>query len=591
MNVKHAFIILLLFLILASAVTMVSADDDKSYTIDNALINLTIHSNGLLHVEENLKYSFKGSYNGVYRDIPLKQGESIENIKVSADGAYTALEQSDEDGFKHLKIYLYSDKGHTKGIQDRDVTVHIRYDMKNTVTLFNDAGGLQYKVWGDGWDVGVGKVVLNVKMPGKTGNQYYLDPAEYNSTGEIKGDTITAESKSIPKNTLYELLVIMPLSDFDKNAANAKHIDSSGKDMIIKNHNDSINSRNFWNTTWLILGLLTLLGPVIALLTYLKFGREPEVEYDGIYEREPPSDDSPEVVNAIYATGNIGKPDMDGFEACILNLIDKKVLKLSNVYNEDTETNDLYIEFSEDTSDLKAEEKDVYDILYNFSYDNILNLSALNTTLSNESDARWFMEQYHTWQENVENDLTAKVENEFVSTGASIIKIFAGIGVVYGIIIGFFGFITDLPNGRFALYGGVFIFIFSLILLRCNDDTFGHWSSEGREIYLKWKNFKKFLNDNSLIKEHPPESIVIWRKYLIYGAALGIADKVYENMKLYETDFDFYNDDIFLYHHYGGYYMMHNAIITGEHVSMPSTDGSDFGNFGGGSGGGGGGAF
>ena len=113
-------------------------------------------------------------------------------------------------------------------------------------------------------------------------------------------------------------------------------------------------------------------------------------------------------------------------------------------------------------------------------------------------------------------------------------------------------------------------------------------------IYLKWKNFRKFLKDNSLINEHPPESIVVWRKYLIYGAALGVADKVYESMKLQEKNFpeySYYDDDIFLYHHYGGYYMMHHAIMTGESAANPSSDSSDFGSFGGGSGGGGGGAF
>ena len=109
--------------------------------------------------------------------------------------------------------------------------------------------------------------------------------------------------------------------------------------------------------------------------------------------------------------------------------------------------------------------------------------------------------------------------------------------------------------------------------------------------YLKWKNFKKFLKDNSLINEHPPESIVIWKKYLIYGAALGVADNVYESMKLQEKNISDYNDDLFLYHHYGGYYMMHEAFRTGESAANPSSDTGSFGSIGGGSGGGGGGAF
>ena len=593
MNVKNAFIIILLFLFLFSAISAVSADDDRSYTIDSAFVELTVGSDGLLHVDEMYEYNFDGKFNGVYRDIPLKAGESIDNIEVYAEGAYAVLKESDEGGYKHLKIYLYSDAAHTKGISDCKVNVYISYDMKNVVTLFNDVGGLQYKLWGDEWDVGVGNIYFTVNLPGDSGNEYFLNPQEFNTTSELKGNTITAESSYIPKGDFYELLVLMPLSDFH-DATYAKHVDQNGRDMIMKNLEDSINGRNFWNATYIILGLLSLLSPVVAVFTYFKFGREPKVDYDGIYERELPTDDPPEVVNAIYANGDIGTPNMDGFEAAILNLIDKKVLKLTKQFDENTETNDLYIEFSGNTQNLKSNEKQVYDILHNFAYGETLNLSSLNTSLSSEANAKWFMEQYADWCANVEDELEPRVSEEFNDTGTTIIAGLSVGGLVIGVIMTILGIWTELKSGTYAIAGGVFLIIFSIAIMRLSDDIFGQWTSKGRVRYLKWKNFKKFLKDNSLINEHPPESIVVWRKYLIYGAALGVADKVYESMKLQEQNFtggSFYDDDIFLYHHYGGYYMMHNAIMTGQTSANPSSDSGGFGGLGGGSGGGGGGAF
>ena len=591
MNVKQTFTIIFLFLILFSAVSCVSADDDRSYTINHAFIDLNVGSDGLLHVDERFDYSFEGKFNGVYRDIPLKAGESIENIEISADGAYPVLVESDDNGYKHLKIYLYSDEDHTTGIKDCDVSVYISYDMKNVVTLFNDVGGLQYKLWGEEWDVGVGSLDVTVTLPGSEGNEYFLNPQEFNTSSNLKGDTITAETTSIPKGDFYEILVLMPLSDFS-DATYAKHVNKDGRDMIMKNLNDSVNGRNFWNTTYLILGLLSLLSPLVAILTYLKYGREPKVDYDGIYERELPSDDAPEIINAIYAKGDIGKPNMGGFEAAILNLIDKKAIKSFKVHDEETETNDLYLEFMENTQGLKSNEKQVYDILHNFATADKLNLATLNSSLSSESNAKWFMEQYHNWQKNVENEAESKIKEEFNSTGTQIISILNLIGLVMGIIFAFLGFTTELHNGIYATAGGIFLVIFSILMMKLDDDKFGQWTPKGRELYLKWKNFKKFLKDNSLINEHPPESIVVWRKYLIYGAALGVADKVYEAMKLQEKNFpNYYDDDIFLYHHYGGYYMMHHAIMTGESAANPSSDSGSFGSVGGGSGGGGGGAF
>jgi len=595
MNVKYAFTIILLFLILFSAITFVSADDNKSYTIEHAIIELTISNSGLLHVNETYHYSFDGSFQGVYRDIPLKNGESIENINVTAKGAYPVLEQSDENGQKHLKIRLYSDEAHTQGIKDCDVDVTLNYDMKNVVTVFNDVGGLQYNLWGKQWDADVGGIDVKVNLPGKTDNQYFITPNEFNKTSNINENTINAEITKVPKGELVELLVIMPHDDF-KDSPNAKHTPENGKDNIMKNHEQSVSNYNFWHSAYIIFGLLTLLSPLIALFTYLKFGREPKVDYEGVYERELPTEDHPAVVNALYSNKVIGEPNMDGFEATVLSLIDKKIISLETKTNSDTETKDLFINFDGDTSELDPIDVGVYNTLYVFAEDDVLNLSDLNERLSSEFNARLFMQKYNQWQEEVRDyhigDETK--ESFFDGTGRAIIIGLGMLGILYGIIIAILGFLGKINTGIYSLIGGIFIIIFSIIIMYLKDDTFGRWTEEGRIRYLKWRNFRKFLKDNSLIEEHPPESIVIWRKYLIYGAAMGVADNVYKAMKLQEGNIPdyYYNDDIFLYHHFGGYYLMSSAFTNSQSsLNSSSTDFGDFGDFGGGSGGGGGGAF
>ena len=570
---------------------MVSAgDDDRSYTIDQAIVELTVGSNGLLHVDERYDYSFDGKFNGVYRDIPLKSGESLDNIEVAADGAYPVLKESDEGGYKHLKIYLYSDEAHTKGIRDCDVSVYISYDMKNVVTLFNDVAGLQYKLWGDEWDVNVGSMIAIVNLPGSENNTYYLNPEEYTYSSELNGDTITAETTSIPKGELYELLVLMPLSDFS-DATYAKHVNQDGKDMIIKNLEDSINERNFWNTAFLVLGLLTILSPIGAAITYFKYGREPKVDYDGIYERELPTNDPPEVINALIENKkNIGCPNMKGFEATIMNLIDRKVFRLYTEDDVDSDTKDLLLTFNHDKfQELSSSEKIVFNTLENFASDNVLNLSRLNGQLSSESSGKWFLEKLVNWENAVKDEIDKS--KYFNDDGYTIIYCIAFGGILFGAIIATFGFMTNLKNGIFSLVAGILLIIFSIFLLRLDDDIFGRWTEEGRVFYLKWRNFRKFLKDNSLINEHPPESIVIWNKYLVYGSALGVADEVYKAMKLHVPNIHEYDDGLYMYHYYGGYYLMHNAFHTGATAANSSSGSGGFGGFGGGSGGGGGGAF
>jgi uncharacterized membrane protein len=590
MNVKKTFCIILLILILFSAITVVSAGDDRSYSITQAFIDLTVENNGLLHVDEQYDYTFDGKFNGVYRDIPLKSGESIDNIQVYVDGAYAEYEESDDNGYKHLKIYLYSDKAHTQGIKDCSVSVYISYDMKNVVTLFNDVGGLQYKLWGEEWDVGVNKLYATVNLPGDKENEYFLNPQEYNYTSNLKGDEITAETTSIPKGEFYELLVMMPISDFS-DATYAKHVNQDGRDMIKKNLDDSINSRNFWNTTYLVLGLLSVLSPIGAIFTYLKFGREPKVAYDGIYERDLPTDDPPEMVNALVENKkDLGKPDMKGFEASIMNLIDRKVFKLFTEADSEIETNELILTFNHDKKDeLSPSEKIVFNTLEHFAQDNALNLSRLNGRMSSEHEAEWFLNQINRWEDSVEGSFDKS--QYFDDTGSTLISIISVGGLVFGVILAILGIMTNLNNGLYALAGGIFLIIFSIVMMRLDEDIFGKWTENGRTYYLKWNNLKKFLKDNSLIKEHPPESIVIWKKYLIYGAALGVADKVYESMKLQVPNISDYDDGLLWYHYYGGYGMMYNAYNTSYSTTHSSSDSGGFGGFGGGSGGGGGGAF
>ncbi len=61
----------------------------KSYQIDTADVDIVVNSDASLSVTEQLTYDFSGSFSGAYRDIPLRQGESISNVTVTdARGVY-----------------------------------------------------------------------------------------------------------------------------------------------------------------------------------------------------------------------------------------------------------------------------------------------------------------------------------------------------------------------------------------------------------------------------------------------------------------------------------------------------------------------
>ena len=81
--------------------------------------------------------------------------------------------------------------------------------------------------------------------------------------------------------------------------------------------------------------LFAIIAVAFPFFIYFKYGREPDIEYDATYEREPPTDSKPAVVNAIVQ-GQKGIPTMDGFTATIMDLANLGYISLRNVKSEES---------------------------------------------------------------------------------------------------------------------------------------------------------------------------------------------------------------------------------------------------------------
>ena len=253
--------------------------------------------------------------------------------------------------------------------------------------------------------------------------------------------------------------------------------------------------------------------------------------------------------------------------------------------------NDNLLLTIEDTSiNLDMGEKIVVNIIAHFANNDVLNLSNLKKRMKSKSNAEWFMNNFDDWKEAVENEyFTDDVKNRYFNdTGTTLAALIGFLGIGLSIVFVVIFLFTDFSRGFELFIIGIILAAFSYFMLSRRDDVFGKWTKEGRVIYLKWINFKKFLKDNSLINEHPPESIVIWKKYLIYGTSLGVAKSVEKAMDLHVPNVSM-NDGVFLYHYYG-YNCFYHSYYSAYSTNSSSGSGG-FGSFGGGSGGGGGGAF
>lgn len=592
------FTLLFLFIIsIFSGVTF--AEDDRSYSIPYANIDIFIEENGNLHVKEKIHYSFSGTYNGIYRDIPLEKGQRIDNIKVSTQEAYSTYQITKKGDMQSIKVFLYSDPQKTIPITDRDVDVFIEYDFINVITIYNDIAELHYKLWGEKWEVDVDQLNSNIHVKSSNGIKYWLNPPYYAENSGWQGNILKITSGTINSGDFFEIRMAIPKGQFTANAPFAQKVNGNGLEKIEKIQQDYQDRLNLLSTLYSILSILMFLSLFMPLIIYFKFGREPKIDYKAEYERDLPTDDLPAVVNAISGrrlSKKVGEPDMDGFRATIMDLINRKYLIMQDIPSKLDENKDasfsLKINYDKGLNGLKNFESDVINFLRDFEENGVIYLDSLKHDLKDKDTAESFRDSYNLWSEDLKNEFLddKTIEKIFIKKGDKYLKIFGVIGLIVAALVFYSTGGDPLPESALAFLMSILMGVVAIVSMFMPQKIAGRWTTYGEEFDAKWHNFARYIQDYSLIKEYPPESVQIWDKYLVYATALGIADKVKKTMEMSLPNDELSLSDIYLFHHYGGYVILSSSLDTGMSTAS-SGDSGDFGGVGGGSGGGGGGAF
>lgn len=602
---KTNFIIrtVIISLILISSSGLVFAED-RSYSIPFMDTDIFLQNDGSIHVKETIHYSFSGTYNGVYRDIPLRNGQILQNLNVSTKGAYSRTEIIDEgNNIKRIKIYLYSNSAKTIPITNKDVDVTLEYDLSHVLRFFNDVVELQVKLVGKYWDVDIGQLNARIHAPSSEGVKYWLNPPYYAKNSSWQGNTLEITSTTVPSGDYFEVRMALPRGQFSSNPTNGTVINKDAMNEIEQIQNNYQNELNFKSTLYSILAILMVLAIFVPVIIYFRYGREPKIDYQAEYERDIPTDDPPALVNAICGSGfskKVGEPDMDGFKATIMDLIDRKYLLMEKeqASKEGYGFDDslfLKVNPEKDKSTLKGFEMDVLNFLEEFEDEGLISLDRISADLSNKTTAKSFRKTYMDWraaikEEYLSEDQLSKIFNK---KGDTYIKIFGIVGIVVAGIVFYFTINDALPAASYALVASIILGLVSVISLLLPQKIGGQWTTYGEEYDAKWQNFKKYIQDFSLIKEYPPESVTIWNKYLVYATALGAAEAVKKAMELYLPSDQLEDSNIYQFHYYGGYALLSSSLNTGL-TTATSSSGGDFGgvgDIGGGDLGGGGGAF
>ncbi|MEA1883505.1 MAG: DUF2207 domain-containing protein [Thermotogota bacterium] len=566
----------------------------SKYSIESARIEQTIKDTGEVEVHEVIKYDMRKPFRGLYRYVPQDRYVKISNVRIWVEedkDAYVQYLKNTENEFE-ARVWIVPCRSNQElDPEGKKYTLHVSYVAKYVVEDGKDCTQIFRQFWGPDWDAPVDNLTAVFNLPSSMSpTEIYTHPkAKVNQNG----NTIEMSIRHLPPYAFAETRMV-----FDPQADMKFSVSNSSLDLkaIAKEENLYNRQRSLRIVVPIVVYFVIL---ALVILVFRFFGKEPEIQYQGIYERELPTKDSPDFVNSAVVN-LVGNVDNDGISAVMLDLYRKDYITFEQT--DKKKVADLLIFKKEQTgTDLSESEAYFFNFLKGYSIDKKLDFKDLKKTLKkSESKAKAFNSKYSAYQSIVKDNVRAR--GYFKTTGyvfALFLGILLGIG---GIVITPFMITPPTADLQMlaAILSGVYLLTAAIILF-LPKDVFGKWTKEGLTYYRKWINLKKFLEEFSLMSEYPPDSVIVWEEFLVYATAFGIADKVEKALKklVPREQWERQSNHSLMYGAYGyglGYNIGSVRNVALQTVAKTSSgSGGGFsggaGGAGGGSGGGGGGAF
>ena len=303
------------------------------------------------------------------------------------------------------------------------------------------------------------------------------------------------------------------------------------------------DARDNLGRTVLTLSAFALL-PALAVmfLIWLLFGRERGTGYDREYEQEPPSDEAPAIVPPLLRQGTY--PGSLEFTATLFDLIRRGYYVAKPVTTEKKTWAGLR---TEQVADLELSTGDASVELQKFEepvtkvFDNILDdgpelLSKMRDRI--EATRSSNSKRFERFKEDVAEEIGKR--RWYVGTGAKALGVLIAALVVAAVVLfwkGIAGFRPVAPrwDDIVLIALGVCAVINAVVLVIGIGNT-RLWRRRTRDGQLeaqRWEAFRRYLSDFPRLDVAPPATLALWERFLVYGIAFGIAERVLQGAQLH----------------------------------------------------------
>jgi uncharacterized membrane protein YgcG len=345
-----------------------SAKAQRSLEIRQFNANLEVRDNGELRVVEAIQVRFNGSWNGIFRTIPVEyrtpQGFSYRlflDLESATDEAGRELktEVSRERDYRKVKIWV-------PGAEDVTRTINLRYSIPNALKFFEEHDELYWNVTGTEWDVPIQSASALVELPsGVTGLRATAFTGAYGSSAQ------DARIEQLERGFYFETTRALNFRE--------------GMTVVVGWDPGIVTRPGWMKKAWLFLRanwllFLPILSFFVMLQLWRRWGRDPE-RRTIVPQYEPPEGLTPGEVGTLVDN----RPDTRDVTAILVHLAIEGFLRIEEVetkgvlgFFKDTDYRFVQLREREEWTTLKRHEQALLEGIFSgFGRENSVLLSDL----------------------------------------------------------------------------------------------------------------------------------------------------------------------------------------------------------------------
>lgn len=545
--------------ILASAAISPSRAFADSYDCPEVNISAQAQTDGSLRVVEQRTFDFDGAFSAVWWNVtglPWNAEMHVNGVRVAAvddagnvQGDWTALPEvgfqiswRDSGGpsapawsFDETRDTLYAFSDYT----DARVVVEVDYTVENAVQAYDDIAEVYWKYVPEGWGADSHDVSMTIALPVPSGvtvtpgdNVRAWGHGPLDGTVSVNEDgTVTYEVPLVRSGQYAEARVVFPvdwLTNLDEEAAQANQ-GVTRLDTVLAEEKDWADQANNQRVLALAVNVGIVVACVaaiaIAVLLFLRFGREHKPDFVGEYWRDVPDKSlHPAAVGRLWRWNH---ESCDDFTATVMSLAHRGAVRISKGSYADPEgklVDDYYLTRVEPAaSDLgNPVDRKTIELLFDRIAGGAPSLWLGTIREYGKHHSREYADLMASWQGVLSGEVN---KHDFFETAGKrlqmIVGVFAVLFVIVGIIMGV-SWGNFLPPLAMVPTGAVLLVIANYMPRR---------TEYGNNVTARAKALRNWLRDFSSLDERPPTDVKVWGEFMVYAYLFGVAEQAIKELR------------------------------------------------------------